>query len=80
MSKRLAECYVCGKDRCLEIKKNRMFYCFRFGKTYFMRDGKVYYDFRYSDDKSHLKKKEDKSQQKFDFGSVSQWELDNGKT
>lgn len=67
--KRMQECPLCGKSQCMNMKRN-MYYCFRYGKTFFVcKDGKIQYSNGLSDSKIHFSaKKENKDQQCFDFG------------
>ena len=64
---RTSECGLCGKDRCVVSSSNsKMGYCFRFGKTYFVKaDGRVSFS---GSGQSAVGKKEDKRQNGFDFG------------
>ena len=69
--KRANECGLCGKNRCAVATENeRMGYCFRFSKTYFVRpDGSVSYAGQAGNPMLGRKAKaQSNDQTKFDFG------------
>ena len=77
--KRAGECALCGKSRCVVSSSNeRMGYCFRFGKTYFVKpDSSVHYAGNtQSGNTPGSRRAKQAGQETFDFGNKSNNHLD----